>query len=340
MKRILLTTALLAMAVVLVGGPALAANIDRLGTAGAQELRIPVGTRGIALGGATVASNHGIESIYFNPAGLGSILGTEAYFGDTEYLASSKVRYFALASKQSIGVIGVTAKILDLGDLYVTTEAAPEGTGEVESIKYATLGLSFSRYLTDAISFGATGNFVSENIVHTHANGVAFDLGLHYDAGWRNARFGLVMKNIGPNMTFSGSDLEYILHLPGDDPGASPRTVTGEAASFELPSYFQMGGEVRPWQQGDNSLTAYAAFQSNNFSQDEWRGGLEYGFKDILMVRGGYSYSSQANYLYGATFGAGLAVPMGASRITVDYAMQTVDNWFDNLQTFSAKVSF
>jgi hypothetical protein len=340
MKRVWTIAALLLTAVVLVGGAASAANIERIGTAGAQELRIPVGTRGIALAGATVASNHGIEAIYYNPAGLGSTLGSEALFSDTEYFADMKVRYFALASKQSIGVIGVTAKILDVGKLYVTTEEAPEGTGEVESITYATLGLSYARYLTDAISFGATGNFLSESVLHTRATGVCFDLGLHYDAGWHNSRFGLVMKNVGPNMTFSGSDLEYILHLPGDDPGASPRTVTSEAASFELPSYFQMGGEIRAWQAGDNSITAYGAFQSNNFSQDEWRGGAEFGFKDLLMVRGGYAYSSQKDYLYGPTFGLGLAVPMGSSKITFDYAMQTVDSWFDNLHTFSAKVSF
>lgn len=340
MNRILQGTALLLAAATLFAAQAWAGNPDRTGTAGAQELRIPVGTRGIALGGSTVASNHGIESIYYNPAGLGSTLGTEALFSDTEYLADMKVRYFALASKMSVGVIGVTAKVLDLGDLNVTTEEAPEGTGEVESITFATLGLSYARYLTDAISFGGTIHYINESVLHTSASGVAFDLGLHYDAGWRNAKFGLVMKNIGPNMRFSGSDFEYILHIPGDDPQALPRSVTSVSSDFELPSYFQMGGEVRPWESGDNSVTAYGAFQSNNFSQDEFRGGLEYGYQDFFMVRGGYNLSDQDDFLFGPSFGVGLAVPFGSSRIAVDYALQTVDTWFDDLHTFSARVTF
>jgi len=70
MKRIPQAAALILVAAALLGGTAWAGNIDRLGTAGAQELRIPVGTRGMGLGGSTVASNHGIESIYYNPAGL------------------------------------------------------------------------------------------------------------------------------------------------------------------------------------------------------------------------------------------------------------------------------
>jgi len=340
MKRIPQAAALILVAAALLGGTAWAGNIDRLGTAGAQELRIPVGTRGMGLGGSTVASNHGIESIYYNPAGLAATLGTEAFFSDTEYFADMKVRYFALASKQSIGVIGITAKVLDVGDLYVTTEEAPEGTGEVESITFATLGLTFSRYLTDNISFGGTAYYLSESVLHVSAKGVAFDLGLHYDSEWHKAKFGLAMKNIGPNMRFSGSDFEYILHLPGDDPQALPRSVTTEAADFELPSYFQMGAEVKPWQQGENALTVYGAFQSNNFSQDEIRGGLEYNYRDFFMARGGYNYSDQDDFLYGPCFGFGLVVPVGTSRITFDYALQTVDNYFDDLHTFSAKVKF
>jgi hypothetical protein len=340
MKRILQITALLLMAAILLVGPATAGNVDRIGTAGAQELRIPVGTRGIALGGATVASNHGIESIYYNPAGLGATLGAEALFSNTNYLADMKVRYFAVASKMSFGVIGLTAKVLDLGNLYVTTEEAPDGTGEVSSLTFATLGLSYARYLTDAICFGGTGYYLNESVLHTSAHGLAFDLGLHYDAGWHKSRFGLVMKNVGPNMRFSGSDLEYILHIPGDDPQALPRTVTSLSSDFELPSYFQMGGEIRAWEAGDNKVTAYGAFQSNNFSEDEFRGGLEFDYQDLLMLRGGYAYSNQDNYLFGPSFGVGLILPVSSSHISVDYALQTVDTWFDDLHTFSAKVTF
>ena len=339
MRRFMQILALLLVAAIL-ASPAWAANERRLGTSGAQELRIPVGTRGIALGSATVSSSHGVESIYYNPAGAGSMQGAEAFFSNTEYLADMKVRYFAIASRQYIGVFGLHAKVLDLGDLYVTTEDAPEGTGEVESMTFAVVGLSYARYLTDAIGVGVTANYINESVLSTSANGIAFDLGLQYDAGRRGAKFGIVMKNVGPNMQFSGSDFEYTLRLPGDDPQAANRTVTAMSAEFELPSYFQLGGEIRAWEVGDNRVTACGTFQSNNFSSDEWRGGVEYGFRDLLMVRGGYAYSDQDDYLYGPTFGAGVNLPLGGSRLSVDYALQTIDSWFDDLHTFSAKFAF
>jgi hypothetical protein len=339
MKRTIQVTALL-LAVAILVAPAYAGNSRRIGTAGAQELRIPVGTRGLALGGATVASNHGVESIYYNPAGLGAARGTEVLFSNTNYLADMKVRYFALAARQGGGVLGVNAKVLDVGDLYVTTVNAPEGTGEVKAITFATLGLSYARYVTDEISFGLTGNYVSESVLSATARGLAFDLGLHYDSRWHGTKFGLAMKNLGANMRFSGSDFEYSLRLPGDDPQASNRTVSTLSSDFELPSYFQMGGEIRAWQQGDNIVTAYGGFQSNNFSDDEGRGGMEYSYRDILMLRGGYAYSGQSNYMYGPAFGVGLNIPVSGSWITVDYAFQSVDSWFDDVHTFSAKFSF
>ena len=58
------------------------------------------------------------------------------------------------------------------------------------------------------------------------------------------------------------------------------------------------------------------------------------------MIRGGYGLSDQTDYLYGPTFGAGVRLPFGGTHISVDYALQTVDSWFDDLHTFSAKVSF
>lgn len=339
MSRIM-QIAVLTLAALILAVPADAGNERRMGTAGAQELRIPVGTRGLALGGAVVSSADGVESIYYNPAGIGGTTGSEALFSNTEYIADMNVRYFAVATKQSLGVFGVSAKVLDLGDLYVTTIEAPEGTGEVEEITFAVIGLTYGRYMTDAIAFGATMNFVNENVMSSSARGLAFDLGLQYDAGRRGAKFGIVMKNIGANMQFDGSDFEYTLRVPGDDPQAANRTLTKLSSAFELPSYFQIGGEMRAYEQGDNRVLALGGFQSNNFSQDEFRGAVEYRYRDLLAVRGGYVFADQDDYLWGPTFGAGLNVPLGGARMSVDYALQTVDTWFDDVHTFSAKFVF
>lgn len=339
MKQSLRVVALLVPALLLAGA-AHSGSADRIGTAGAQELRIPVGTRGLALGGATVAAPHGVESVFYNPAGMVNTPGTDAYFANTAYIADMKVRYFALASNRGIGALAFTAKVLDMGELHVTTVDAPEGTGQIESITFATLGLTFARRLTDAVSFGATMHYMNESVLDARAHGVAFDFGLQYDSNWRGARLGLVMKNVGPNMRFDGPGFEYMLRVPGDDPRAGNRTLRKLSADFELPSFFQLGVMIPAYGAGEHSVAAYGVFQGNNFSEDEVRGGVEYAYQDFLMVRGGYVFSDQEEYLFGPSFGLGLTVPMGGSRISVDYALQTVDAFFDDLHTFSIRVGF
>ena len=37
-----------------------------------------------------------------------------------------------------------------------------------------------------------------------------------------------------------------------------------------------------------NRITGGATFTSNSFTKDQFRFGLEYSFKDMLMLRGGY----------------------------------------------------
>lgn len=339
MKRFMQSFVVLA-GLALVIGQADAGSDRRTGTAGAMELRIPVGTRGIALGGATVASNDGLQSLFYNPASLANTEGFEAYFANTTYLADTDVRYFALGSATDWAKLAITAKVLDLGQIEVTTEDAPEGTGQVEDITFVVVGLTGARYLTDAVSFGFGAHFINESILDVTATGVSFDVGLNYTVPWRGARFGLVMKNVGPNMSFDGSDLEHSVQLPGDTPGSRPRIVRTQSADFELPSYFQLGGEVSAYQNGDNRVTAFGTYHSNNFSNDELRGGVEYGYQDLLSLRGGYVYANQDDYLFGPSFGVGLNVPVGASHLVADYAYQAIDSFFDDLHTFSVRLRF
>lgn len=339
MKQILRATGIV-LTLAVVAGSANAGNDKRIGTAGAQELRIPVGTRGIALGSATVAAAQGLEALYYNPAGLASSEGFEAYFGNTSYVGDTDVRYLALSNRLYWGTLGFTAKVLDLGEIVVTTEDAPDGTGQIEDITFAVIGLSVSRYLTDAISFGVTGNFISESVLEVTARGLAFDLGLQYEVPWRASRFGLALKNLGPDMSFDGSDLEHSVQIPGSTPTSRPRVLRTQSAPFELPTYFELGGQVTAYESGDNSVEAYGTYQSNTFSVDEMRGGVEYKYQDLLMLRGGYAYADQDEYLFGPTFGAGLNLPMGGGTIGFDYAYQSIDSFFDDLHTFSARFQF
>lgn len=313
------------------------ATTPKMGTAGATELRIPVGTRSTGMAGAVAGDVRGTEALFWNPAGAVGIEGTDAYISYRSYIADMYVTYVGVVSRFSYGAIGVSAKVLSLGDIYVTTETAWEGTGEVYAINVPVLGLTYAIDLTDRVYFGITGMYFSEKIMDTQASGLAFDLGFQYMVPWRTLKLGLVMKNYGRRISFSGAGFEYAVQAPGDDPEAAPRIMSLSAAPFELPSYFQIGLSYT-WEFANNrSFILNGDFQSNNFSDDEWRVGGEYIFNDTFYLRGGYVYSRQAEYLYGPALGLGARFELGNTVTSIGYTHTFVSSYFDDVPEISIR---
>src|SRR5690349_12042056 len=108
----------------LAASAAWAGSPERLGTSGAPELRLPVGARSIALAGADIGSIGGAEALFYNPAGMVETDSkTEVMFSNTQYIADMKINYFAITQNVGgYGSLGVSAKILSVGDIAYTTE--------------------------------------------------------------------------------------------------------------------------------------------------------------------------------------------------------------------------
>src|SRR5262245_40047849 len=237
-SRYVAAALLLASGLLLAAPGAQAGSDGRKGTAGASELQIPVGPRSTALGGTVASDVTGIEAMYWNPAGLGATTATEVLFSHTNYFADMKVNYAGVATKAGgFGTIGLAAKVLSVGDVFVTTEQAPDGTGEILHPTFSVLGVSWGRAFTDRVNFGATINYVNENIADNTASGVAFDFGVQYITEWHGFRFGMAAKNIGTSMEFRGPGFDLATHDPNSDPNAGNRILSFSSASFEMPSF-------------------------------------------------------------------------------------------------------
>jgi len=330
----------LALCLFLLAGQALGGSGLKVGTAGAQELRLPVGSYATSLGGAVIANVRGAEALYWNPAGVAQVEGSQAMFSRMNYLAGIDLTYFGVCTNLGgFGSLGLSAKVLSIGDIPVTTVENPEGTGENYSPTFTVLGLTYSRQMTDRVSFGTTMMYLSENIMRERAYGLAFDFGFQYVPGWRRLRLGFVVKNYGPSMRFDGPDFEYKLLPTEDNPQASTRMMRTQSADFELPSSIQFGTSYELIDQGDNRATLVGNFQSNNFSEDEYRGGIEYSYRDMLFLRGGYRGTSQKGYLFGPAFGFGLRFPLGSTKVDFDYSYLSTE-YFDANQILTLKLSF
>lgn len=317
---------------------------NRTGTSGAAELLIPVGTRDIALGGATVATSKGIEALYWNPAGVAKMSNdVSLYFSHMSYIADIGVDYGAVAANfEGIGILALNVKSLSIGEIIETTTQTPDGSGKTFSPQFFTVGLSYARQLSDRIGVGLTANLITERLGDVSANGVSFNVGVSYDnlASVDGLSLGIVVKNIGPQMKFDGPGLNAAAAATGQNRGPSIYKI--ESAPFELPSTLEFGVGYKRSFDGSNSILVSTAFQNNNYSDDEYKVGAEYSYQDILFLRGGFNASqaeSEKEYIFGPTFGAGVRTAVGSIDLGFDYAFRSVDI-FDNNHVFSLRLGF
>jgi hypothetical protein len=340
--RSIVLAAFAAATLIAIAAPAQAGDEARAGTAGAGILQVPVGPRGTALSGAVVANATGVEALYWNPAGITAVEGTEAMFSTMDYLIESRIHFVGVTHTfENIGSFGVSAKALSFGDIAVTTEEAGGPTGEIYSPTFSVIALSYGRQVSERAHFGLSAQLVSESVRSVGATGVAFDLGFQYNSPWKGVRFGAVMKNFGPKMSYEGSDFGQTIQTPDSDPSASGRTLVTESASYDLPASFQLGAVYSPLGSDEmHKLDIEGAFQSNTFATDAYRLGAEYGWQDQLFLRAGIMGREDNDDVWNATFGAGVHFPLGETDLMVDYALQTTSDFFDDLNLISLKVGF
>ena len=336
MKKIILILILIATSIY-------AGDVARKGTTGAEQLLIPIGARGIATGGAFLANITGLESIYYNPAGLDVYPQTEAMFSYVNYLADINISYFAIGTALGdFGSIGLDLKSFDFGDIPVTTETFPDGTGQTYSPSFITLGFTYSKVLTDRISIGTNLKLISENIQNTNATGFALHAGVQYrfsDA----LMIGATVKNIGSDMSYSGQDLTSRTEIPGSIPGSSSGSYEVITEGFQIPSFFQLSMTYALNINEQNDLLFAGAYTANNSFEDVANLGLEYGFMNNFFVRGGYTFlvENASEYIYGLTFGAGLDYKIGGEvGFVFDYAFRDVKEFPSANHVFTIKLSF
>lgn len=336
-----------------------AGSDGRRGTSGASELQIPVGPRSSALGGAVASDVSGIEAMYWNPAGLAASTGTEVLFSQTSYYADMKVSYAGAATKAgNFGTIGLAAKILSVGEVLVTTEQAPDGTGEILHPTFTVLGLSWGKAFTDRVNFGTTVNLIHEDVANNIAHGLALDFGVQYATEWHGLRFGMAAKNIGSSMSFSGPGFDFPTQDPNADPNSNPRTVSFSSDKFEMPSHIALAASGEVLKNSNSKLIALGEFQSNNFSGDQLRGGLELLYKNFAALRGSYfgsfngtvdqttgeetfEFGSGDDLYQGFALGAGISTRFGdAGRVGIDLAWKPVKEQFDDIVEFGIRMSF
>ncbi len=319
-------------------GSAIAGEFSKSGTAGAQFLKIGVGARYHGLGEASVATADDIYSMYWNPAGLTQILGSQLAFTYVNYLTDVNLNYVAYARRfENLGVLGVSATILSMDDQEITTVDQPDGTGFSYSASSYALQLSFAREMTARFSFGGSVKYIGEKLYREKASGVAFDFGTLLYTGYRSLRIGMNISNMGPEMKLDGPDLEVPYDPDESNPNQDPFSSRLKVDPYDLPLTFRVGMAYDLQFGETSSLTLSAEAKHPNDNSQQGSFGAEYNWGDKYFLRTGYKLNYQEE---GLGLGGGLRLRMSNSTdLALDYAWVNFGR-FESVHRFSASLLF
>ena len=318
---------------------AFAGNEDRSGQAGAPELLINPYAASAGWGNAGMSFVKGVEAMYGNVAGIAGIKTLDVNFTHTDWLKGSDVKISSFGLAIRVGessVLGLSFFTLNPGTIQETTTDSPDGAG-LGTFKPSlmNINIAFAKSFSNSISGGFNLKIISESIANMGAYGVALDAGIQYVTGpFDNIHFGITLKNIGPTMTMSGDGLSFKSYFY---PNSSLQwTVIQRADEFELPTQLSIAAAYDWHFAEEQRLTFAGNFISNSFTKDQYVAGLEYSWREMFIIRGGYVFESGLfkgilddncmNLNKGLHAGASIQVPISkgenAPVIAIDYAFR------------------
>ena len=325
-----------------------------------EFLNIGAGARGLAMGGAQVASAEDGNAGYWNPAGLVNVIDNpNISFMHAEYFAGiGKYDYISAAipvasSYRTLGFSLLRFGVDDIPNTLFLVE--PDGSLNYNNIQsfssadYAFL-ISYAQVLKDndeaQISWGANTKIIYRNVGHfATAWGFGFDAGFLYRTS--TLRLGIAARDVTTTFnawSFSFTDAEkQVLYLTDNDIPVksteltSPRLVPAVGYNFRLAEKLHLLAEA------DFDITfdgkRNTIISSNPISIDP-KFGMEANISNVVFVRAGVQNFQKALadgdtlnqkrvWIFQPSIGAGFRV----GNVAIDYAYTNLANQSNPLYT-------
>ncbi|MBN2289627.1 MAG: PorV/PorQ family protein [Candidatus Glassbacteria bacterium] len=262
MRKYSVVTTLIAAAALLWWSPSSAISPDA-GTTSLNFLKVGVGARAAALGGAYNAVSDDASACFWNPAGLVEAQPLEMFFMHHRFIEdiSQSAAGFTFDLRQVR--LGVSMNYFSMGELERRTGNSVVPDGVFTPFDMA-LGVSAAYRINENISAGVTGRFVHEDLDSETARSILFDLGIKAQTTIPGLVAALTVSNLG-------SRLKYDL------------------SGYDAPRLISLGAAYRktlPWEYSTLLVTAQATVPNDN--ETRFALGGEYGYKDFLFGRVGY----------------------------------------------------
>jgi hypothetical protein len=342
-------------------------SISQLRKYSNEFLNIGAGARGLAMGGAQVASAKDATAGYWNPAGLTGIKEqANVNLMHAEYFSGiAKYDYISAAkpiqdNKRALGFSILRFAVDDIPNTLFLVE--PDGRVNYENIQtfstadYAFL-LSFAQKIKETekkqISFGLNAKVIYRKVgKFASAWGFGLDAGLQmHGEKWH---VGIVARDITTtfnawSFTFTEKEKEILYLTKNDIPVKSteltaPRLVIGGGYDFKLGKSVSLMAEANVDVTFDGKRNT--VYSGNTISIDPHIG-LEASISDVFFIRAGITNFQRGTqdgdttnkkkvWIYQPSAGAGFKI----KNIMVDFALSNLANQSNPLYTYIFSLRF
>jgi len=259
-----------------------------VGTSGATFLEYAIGTRALGMGEAFTAEIDDINSLYFNPAGLGSLKFPQMALFHHELIMESRLENITLAYPiKKYGYIAVANTVfwtpefdkidingIDVGNVQFYNGCLTVGYG----------------YDFTYLYFGASAKYIYQKIDTKLVHAFAMDFGIMkgfkmwtpFEAPLRNFHIGLSVMNLGTRVM--GSDLPRHIRL-----GFSYKPLHWMGLNVDLIENCIRADDLVDFTRGFNE-----SFRMNI--------GIELNYLELLYIRGGWRFNDTGIYTVGLGF--------------------------------------
>jgi hypothetical protein len=173
---------------------------SRVGTRAFNFLKIEVAARPVSMGGAFTGIADDESALYYNPAGMAALEGKRyilGYHNSIFDMQSGFVGYMHPLDYDK--KLAIYVDYLNYGE-FIRTDNTGEELGTFSGSDFL-LGIGFAMDFNEDFQVGAVGKLIYEKIDVYAAHGFAFDLGVRKVFDYGRTTVGLMVQNLGVQLS-------------------------------------------------------------------------------------------------------------------------------------------
>ena len=319
---------------------AFAGGKQNVGQAGMTFLSIGGSARAAGMADILDFAKNDLGSVFYNPAGLGSVENRAFYFNHTQWIADMSVSHMAISYNfDNIGVFALHAQIMNYGDFNGTTIdiSNPEGYSSIDvgSVSAMALGLGYGIQMTEQFAIGGNVKWLSQELgqndvyiadsVETKGQSnsigdLAFDFGTRYDTDIKSIVLTMSIRNYASQQLYENE--EFVI----------PQTFKIGIAA-DLMELFSDPNKDHKVLLALEGVDARDRIQYLNT-------GLEYTLNQMIVLRAGWASNRNHDDMSPFTVGAGFILDSSSFLGKVDFSYSSFDSALGSTLRFSISGSF